>query len=201
MIEPAQTSQEVSQSRIERWMHKKGEKHLYIWLAFISFAESSFFPLPPDPFLLVATCRKPNNWLKYALWISFWSIIGGIGGYIIGYYFFGFFGQKIIDIYSLQTQFTRVGELFTQNEFFSIFVSAFTPIPYKIFTIAGGFFKINIFKFILASFFGRSLRFILVSFLAKMFGKKYGKQFLKYLDIFMITLVILLVLYSLHSFI
>jgi membrane protein YqaA with SNARE-associated domain len=186
---------------VERWIEKKGDKNLFGWLSAISFSESSFFPIPPDPFLLVATCLKPGRWWKYATLVALSSVLGGIFGYIIGFYFFDLFGQKIVDIYSLQDEFQKVGLLFQQNAFLSIFVAAFTPIPYKVFTIAGGFFKINVFTFIAASIFGRSMRFFLVAFLAKIFGKQYGQRFLKFLDLFMIILVIALVLYSLHSLI
>ncbi len=186
---------------VEMWTQTKGEKALVAWLSGLSFAESSFFPVPIDPLLLVMTCLKPEKWLKYALITSFFSVLGGLFGYFIGYFFFDLFGQKIVNFYSLQDEFLKVGVLFNQNAFFSIFVSAFTPIPYKIFTIAGGFFNINIITFVIASIFGRAARFTLVAFLAKIFGKRYGKLFLKFLDIIMLLLIIVIVLYSLHSFI
>lgn len=191
----------IKKTYVERWIEKKGDKQLPWWLAGISFVESSFFPIPPDPFLLVATCLKPNRWWKYALLISLFSVLGGLFGYVIGHYFFDLFGQKIVSLYNLESQFQKVGELFEQNAFWSIFVSAFTPIPYKIFTIAGGFFRIDLFTFIIASIIGRSMRFFLVAFFAKVFGKTFGKLFLKFIDIILIILVILLVLYSLYSFI
>lgn len=186
---------------VEAWTQTKGEKALVKWLSGLSFAESSFFPVPIDPLLLVMTCLKPEKWFKYALIASITSVLGGLFGYAIGYYFFDLFGQKIVNFYSLQDEFFKVGVLFNQNAFFSIFVSAFTPIPYKIFTIAGGFFKINVLTFIIASILGRGARFFIVAFLAKMFGKRYGKIFLRFLDIIMLVLIIAIVLYSLHSFI
>jgi len=186
---------------VEKWVKKIGEKGINKWLGLIAFAESSFFPIPPDPFLMVATCLNPKRWLRYAFIVSIWSVLGGIFGYLIGYYFFDLFGKGLVSTYNLESQFAQVELLFEKNAFLSIFVSAFTPIPYKIFTIAGGFFKINILTFIVASFFGRSMRFLLVAFIAKIFGKQYGQRFLKFADILMIILVILLVLYSLHSFI
>ena len=186
---------------VEKWVEKKGKKQLPWWLGGISFAESSFFPIPVDPFLLVSTCLKPHRWIRYALIVSVASVLGGIFGYLIGFYFFDLFGKRIIDFYSLQEQFAYVGELFDQNAFWAVLISAFTPIPYKIFTIAGGFFKINLISFILASVIGRAARFFLVAFFAKLFGKTFGKFFLKFVDIIMIILVILLILYSLNSFI
>jgi membrane protein YqaA with SNARE-associated domain len=191
----------IKKTYVERWTEKKGDKQLPWWLGLISFLESSFFPIPPDPFLLVSTCLKPEKWWKYALIISITSVLGGIFGYAIGYYFFDLFGQKIINLYSLEKHFQTVGGLFEKNAFISILISAFTPIPYKIFTIAGGFFKINIITFIVASILGRSSRFFLVAFLAKLFGKTFGKLFLRFIDVILIILVILLILYSLHSFI
>ena len=192
---------QIKTTYVEKWVHKIGEKGINKWLGLISFAESSFFPIPPDPFLVVATYLNPKRWYKYALTVSLFSVIGGFFGYLIGFYFFDIFGQRLVDTYNLQTQFKQVEVLFEQNTFLSVFISAFTPIPYKIFTIAGGFFKINIFSFILASFAGRSMRFFLVAFITKIFGKRYGQKFLKFADISMLILVILIVLYSLHSFI
>lgn len=188
-------------THVERWVHKVGEKGVTKWLTGISFAESSFFPIPVDPFLMVATCLKPHKWFRYALIVSIASVVGGLFGYLIGFYFFDLFGQKLIEVYKLQSQFAQVEVLFQNNAFLSIFISAFTPIPYKIFTIAGGFFKINILMFVWASILGRALRFFLVSFLARWFGKAYGQLFLKFVDAIMLLLVILVVLYSLHSFI
>lgn len=191
----------IKKTYVERWIEKKGDKQLPWWLGVISFVESSFFPIPPDPFLLVSTCLKPEKWWKYALLISITSVLGGLFGYIIGYYFFDLFGQKIVSLYNLESQFEQVGKLFNQTAFWSIFVSAFTPIPYKIFTIAGGFFRIDLITFIIASTIGRSMRFFLVAFLAKIFGKTFGKLFLRFIDIILILLVIFIVLYSLYSFI
>jgi membrane protein YqaA with SNARE-associated domain len=191
----------VKKTYVEKWVEKKGEKQLPWWLGGVSFAESSFFPIPPDPFLLVATCLRPEKWKRYALIISVTSVLGGLFGYLLGYYFFDLFGSKIVSLYGLEEQFKKVGELFNQNAFIAILTAAFTPIPYKIFTIAGGFFQINLISFIIASIIGRSSRFFLVAFLAKIFGKTFGKRFLKFIDLILLLLVIVIVLYSIHSFI
>src|SRR5690606_29160861 len=98
---------------------------------------------------------KPAKWWKYALIVSLFSVLGGLFGYAIGFFFFDIFGQKIIDIYNLHDHFKAIGEAFDSATFISMFIAAFTPIPYKIFTIAGGFFMVNILQFIVASIIGR----------------------------------------------
>ena len=181
--------------KIQNWLLNLSEKSKNFWLAVIAFAESSFFPVPPDPFLMLAIFNKPKNWIRYTLNISIFSVLGGIFGYLIGFLFFDVVGQWLIDTYHLVGEFETVRELFAKNAFWAVFVSAFTPIPYKIFTIASGFFVVNIISFIVASLLGRTIRFFIVGAISHFLGKRFAQTFLKYFDIIAILVVILLVLY------
>jgi membrane protein YqaA with SNARE-associated domain len=189
------------------YLHKKlhkfvkdfTERQKVFWLSVISFIESSFFPIPPDPFLMLAVINKPQKWLKYFFFVSLFSVLGGIFGYFIGLFFFDLIGASIIEFYSLEKQFELVFGLFNKYSFIAIFVSAFTPIPYKIFTIASGLFGINFFVFVLASLIGRPMRFFIVAYLMKVFGEKFGKKLIKIIDIVLVTLVLLLIIYTVFS--
>lgn len=148
----------------------------------LSFAESSFFPIPPDFFIFPLVIRRPERWLKMALIVTISSVVGGMFGYLIGFVFFEFLGRPLIAFYHLENQIQVVGDLFEKNAFLAIFTAAFTPIPYKVFTIAGGLFQINLFSFILASILGRGGRFFAVSYASKFFGKKFGEVAIKYFN-------------------
>jgi len=181
--------------KIYNWLRGLSEKSKSVWLALIAFAESSFFLIPPDPFLMLAIFINPKKWMKYTSIISIFSVIGGLFGYLIGFFFFDLVGEWLINTYHLQTQFETTKELFNHNAFLAVFVSAFTPIPYKIFTIASGFFSINIFSFVVASLFGRSLRFVVVGAFSYFLGKRFATIFVKYFDLISILVVLAVVLY------
>mgnify|MGYP000486458227 CR=1 FL=1 len=159
-----------------------------IALFVLSFAEASFFPIPPD-FMLVAILgsKQQKKWIYYSALTAGWSVLGGALGYFIGFLLFDSLGQWLINTYNLQDHMVTVKELFDQNAFWAIFISGFTPIPYKIFTISAGFFKINFFTFIFASIISRFLRFFIVGYIMKVFGDSMSKLVFKYFNI--ITLV------------
>ena len=175
----------VIKIKTRNWMIKHaGSAHAKRWLSFFSFAEASFFPIPPD-FILVAILgsRQQKNWFYYSALTAFWSVLGGVLGYIIGYLLFDTVGQWLISTYSLQDHMITVKDLFDQNAFWAIFISGFTPIPYKIFTISAGFFGINFLTFILASAISRFLRFFVVGYIMKVFGEEMSKFAFKYFNI------------------
>lgn len=185
--------------RIKAGIISMNEKSKTFWLSVLSFVESSFFPIPPDPFLMIATVNNPVKWKKYAFYTSLFSVLGGIFGYFIGFYFFDLFGKALIQFYSLEVSFEKIKTIFETGSFMAIFLAAFTPVPYKIFTIASGFFGINLFIFIIASIFGRSIRFFAVSFLMKVFGERFGQRLIRIIDILLILLVIFILAYTLIS--
>ena len=168
------------------------------WLAITSFSEASFFILPPDVMLVAMLMYGAEKWVRYASLATLFSVFGGLFGYFIGVAFFDVFGDLIIRTYGLQDQFIHVSELYQTNAFVAVFVSAFTPIPYKIFTITAGVFNVSLLVFILASFLGRGLRFFLISFIMKLLGKRFLDVFTRYFNtitLFVVIGVILILIF------
>lgn len=191
-----------TRDRLHQWtMHHSSKESAPWWLAGISFAESSFFPIPPDLFLsAILIAKKGASWFKLALITTGASVAGGLFGYLIGYSFFSLIGAPLISFYHAEDAFHQVEELFSGNAFLAIFLAAFTPIPYKVFTIAAGFFKINLLTFIVASFIGRGMRFFVVAYLFKTFGEKIGSLVYRYFNIAAIIFAILLVVLVIYVF-
>lgn len=160
----------------------------------LSFAESSFFPIPPDPLLIAMVVARPKKWLRLALITTFASVIGGAFGYLIGYAFQETVGIWIIETYHLQSEFANVGNLYAEYTALAVIVAGFTPIPYKLFSIAAGVFSVSLPLFVAASFVGRGGRFFLVAFLMNQFGRRYKDQIEKYIDILGFVFIIVAVL-------
>lgn len=163
-------------------------------LAGIAFAESSFFPIPPDPLLIAMVMARPVYFLRHAAICTFSSVLGGILGYVIGLMLFSTVGAWIVSTYGLQEAFVYIGQQYQENTFLTVFTAAFTPIPYKLITIAAGVFKVHFLMFILASLIGRGARFFLVAVLAQQLGRRYKDSIEKYIDLLSIAFVMLLIL-------
>ncbi|MBI2442184.1 MAG: DedA family protein [Lentisphaerae bacterium] len=163
-------------------------------LFLLAFAESSFFPIPPDMLLIALALSRPRKSLWFALICSLGSVLGGIAGYGIGYFFWEAVGEPIINFYHAQAAFAKVQGYYQRDAFFYVFLAAFTPIPYKVFTIAGGICQIRLWQdLVLASLIGRSLRFFLVAALFYFCGPPI-KQFIdRYFEILTIVFGVLLV--------
>ncbi|HPF47630.1 MAG: DedA family protein [Alphaproteobacteria bacterium] len=143
-----------------------------LWiLALMSFAESSFFPIPPDVLVIPMVIAAPTRAWRIAFVCSISSLFGGIFGYIIGAYFFDLIGQPIVDFYHLQSQFERFRTLYNDYGALIVAVAGFSPIPYKVFTIASGVTHLDMTTFIIASAVSRSARFFLVAALLWKYGK------------------------------
>jgi membrane protein YqaA with SNARE-associated domain len=141
-------------------------------LIVVSFIESSFFPLPPDVILIPMIILKKKKWVYYSMLCTAGSVVGGLVGYLIGFQFYNHLGVKLIDFYHAQHQFALVESFYREYGFFAVFTAGFTPIPYKVFTIVAGVFKMNVASFTIASIFGRGGRFLLEGFLIFKFGEK-----------------------------
>tara|TARA_B100000900_G_scaffold102775_1_gene85177 strand:- start:125 stop:721 length:597 start_codon:yes stop_codon:yes gene_type:complete len=147
------------------------------FLAFISFIESSFFPIPPDVMIVPMVLAKKEDYLKIFLVATIFSVLGGILGYFLGSLFLDF-SMTIIEFYNYED---KVFEL--QNKLSNkaglvfwigtLFLAGFTPLPYKVFTITSGFIGFNIYIFIIISLISRGLRFFIVSYLSMKFGDKF----------------------------
>ena len=139
-------------------------------LALVSFAESSFFPVPPDLLLFPMTLQAPRHAWRFAAICTIASVLGGIAGYAMGYAFYESIGIHIINFYGLGEQFDRFESLYHEWGIIIILVAGFTPIPYKVFTIASGFAMLNLPLFAATSLVARGARYFLVCWLTRRFG-------------------------------
>ncbi|MFQ5901717.1 MAG: YqaA family protein [Thermodesulfobacteriota bacterium] len=171
-------------------------------LALLAFSESCFFPIPPDVLLIAMAISVPKKALKYALICSVFSVLGGMAGYLIGWGMWELVGDFFLKyVFSpLEHNIDRGRELFQivqlkyqTNAFFAIFTAAFTPIPYKIFTIAAGVFGVKFFTLVTASAIGRSMRFFIVAGLIYFLGPSIKGFIDKYFNILTIVFTIILV--------
>jgi membrane protein YqaA with SNARE-associated domain len=186
----------VAMKKMKVWMEGFAEKPgaMYI-LAGLAFIESSFFPLPPDILLIAIAVSSPQKALRAALWCSVGSVFGGIFGYYIGYGLMETIGMQIVDFYNAQEIWAKLVATF-QGEvgFWFLAGAAFSPIPYKIATIAAGATKMPIVEFIIISSIGRAARFFIVAGVIYYFGPK-TKEFIdKYFDKLSIAFLLLLIL-------
>ncbi len=170
-------------------------------LGVLAFVESSFFPVPPDVLLIALCLGKPQKAFRYAAICTAFSVLGALGGYAIGYFLWQtaageptalanwFFERGVFD----REGFEAVRVLFDRWDFWVIFTAGFTPIPYKLFTIAGGLFGIGLGGFILASTVSRGLRFFLIAGLIWKFGAPVKVFIDKYFNWLAIAFTVLLV--------
>lgn len=180
--------------KMRDWFLRHAEgPHMSIWLALFSFAESTFFPVPTDVLLIPIVAARANRWIYFAFLTTISSVIGGIVGYAIGAFIFEILGAPIIAFYGLEQEMERVAQLFADNAFLAIFISAFSPIPYKVFTLSAGFFSISLPVFIFASLLGRALRFFGVAFLARRFGRLMGRFIFNYFNTISFIAAILII--------
>ena len=152
------------------------------YLAALSFAESSFFPLPPDVMLApMVLAQRQCAWFFAAL-TTLWSVLGGIVGYLIGMFLFGLVAEPIIHFYDAQAAFDSAREKFQKHGIWIVFLAGFTPIPYKLFTISAGLAAMSLMPFVAASLIGRGARFFLVAGLIYAGGKRFETQLRRYAD-------------------
>lgn len=141
-------------------------------LGVLAFAESSFFPIPPDPLLIALALGKPRRAFWFATICSIASVLGGIAGYLIGWGVWsavsGFFFNYVPGV--TPEAFETVRSLYERWDFWAVFVAGFTPLPYKVFTLAAGVFQISLPIFVLASVTSRSARFFILAGLIYFFG-------------------------------
>ena len=161
-----------------------GHKNSNYFLGVISFIESSFFPIPPDIMIAPMAIAKKKEFLKIFLIATFFSVMGGIFGYLIGAYFFELainiiefydYGDKVIDI---KNALSKGDGFYTWLAI--LFLAGFTPLPYKVFTITSGLISFNLLFFILISFISRGLRFFIVSYLSSKFGDTFTNYMNRY---------------------
>ena len=162
-------------------------------LFLIAVAESSFFPIPPDVLLLALAISIPTRAFRYAIVCAIGSILGGMLGYLIGYGLWESVGQPIFDFYGYMDKYEWIRNRYEIYNAWAVGIAGFTPIPYKVFTIAAGACRINFPVFVLASIASRSARFFLVAGLIRVFGERIKDFIEKYLNLLTIVFVVLLI--------
>ncbi len=184
-------------------------KRLYLWvlhwaetpygtpaLFLLSFAESSFFPIPPDVLQIALSVSKPKRSFYYAAVSGLGSVLGGLAGWIIGFAFWavvgGFFFAHIPGV--TEENFAKVRDLYQANAFLALLGAAFTPIPFKVFTISAGVFEISLWILLVASTIGRLGRFMLVAAFIYAFGPSVKTLLDKYFELATLAFFALLVL-------
>ena len=175
------------------------------YLAIVSFVESSFFPIPPDVMIIPMVISKKSDFIKIFLITTIFSVLGGMLGYLIGAFFFDF-GSQIMSFYGYENKLSSIKEnLVNSDGFYAwlgiLFLAGFTPLPYKVFTIASGLISFNFFIFIVISLVSRGLRFFIVSYLSYKFGnlftefmEKHGSKWFTIIGLIIVIIGLLIYL-------
>jgi membrane protein YqaA with SNARE-associated domain len=150
-----------------------------MFLAIVSFAESSFFPIPPDVMIVPMVIAKKNDYLKVFLIATLFSTLGGVLGYFIGSYFLDF-GISVVGFYGYEDRVLILKNSLTKGTglyiwLATLFLAGFTPLPFKVFTITSGMIGFNLFVFFFICLISRGLRFFIVSYLSFKFGDIFNK--------------------------
>ncbi len=159
------------------------------WLAFFSFVESSFFPIPPHPLLGLMCLAQPKKAIRYALICTAASVAGGVFGYAIGFFVFEAVGQWLITALGLQDALPAVQCYVDRDGAWVVFIAAFTPVPFKLATIVSGFLGMALVPFLIASIAGRASIFMIVGVLFRIFGAPIKAFIDKYLGMVTIAFV------------
>jgi len=197
-IQPEQALQDKRRSLMHQlydWVSHWLKTPYGIWALFlVAVAESSFFPIPPDVFLMALALNEPKRSFRYATICSIGSVLGGMLGYGLGLWFMESLGQHIIEIYGLIDKYQVVQHLYQHYDVWAVGAAGFTPLPYKLFTITAGAFHLDFKTFVLVSIVSRSARFFLVGGLIYRYGAPIKYFIVKYLNLLTIIFLILLIL-------
>lgn len=155
----------------DRVLALAGSRRAGLWLAVVSFAESSFFPIPPDALLIPMVLARPGRAWRLAFVCTLASVTGGALGYLIGYALFNVLAEPILRLYHYQDAFAAFQAKYAQWGLWVILIKGLTPIPYKIVTIASGAARFNFALFMLASAATRGVRFFAVAGLLRYWGE------------------------------
>ncbi len=160
----------------------------------LAFVEASFFLVPPDVLLIALCVGQSKRSLYFAAICTAGSVLGGVFGYLIGFQLFELIGQPIIDFYDAGEAFRRVGDLYAENLVLALGTAGFTPIPYKVFTIAAGAFAVPFLPFVLISAVSRGARFFLVAGLIRIWGPQIRGFIDRYFNLLTVVFVVALIL-------
>ena len=194
------------QKLYKKCLELASHKSSNFYLGFVSFVESSFFPIPPDVMIIPMVIAKKKQYLNIFLIASIFSVFGGIFGYLIGYLFFDL-AIYVIEFYGYQDKVENLKFSMSQGSGFLawlsiLFLAGFTPLPYKAFTISSGLIAFNLPVFIFVSLISRSLRFFIVAYLSYKFGElfteymeKHGSKWFTIIGIIIVIIFIFIYLY------
>ena len=165
---------ELYQKSLALAAHKSSK----VFLAIVSFVESSFFPIPPDVMIVPMVIAKKNDYLKIFIIATLFSTLGGVLGYFIGSYFLDF-GMSVVGFYGYEDKVINLKSSLTSGTGFyiwlvTLFLAGFTPLPFKVFTITSGMIGFNLFIFLIICLFSRGLRFFIVSYLSFKLGDTFN---------------------------
>jgi len=166
---------QLYQKTIKLAAHKSSK----FYLAILSFAESSFFPIPPDVMIAPMVIAKKDDFFKIFLIATLFSSFGGLLGYFIGFSFLDF-GMKVVEFYGYEDKVINLKNSLSNGTSFyiwlaTLFLAGFTPLPFKVFTITSGMINFNLFIFFIICLISRGLRFFIVSYLSFKFGNTFNK--------------------------
>ena len=174
-------------------LDKASHRHASWFLSIISFAESSFFPIPPDIILIPMVLAKRTKAFFYALICTFSSVAGGIFGYLIGFVLFNTIGVHLINFYNLNEHVSEFKSYYIAYGAWVVIIAGFTPFPFKVITIASGLFQLNFIIFIFCSLISRGARFYLVASLLYFLGDNVKIFIDKYFNFLTILFFVLLI--------
>ncbi|WP_075522154.1 YqaA family protein [Candidatus Pelagibacter communis] len=189
----------------KKCLNLAAHKNSKYYLALVSFIESSVFPIPPDVMIVPMVISKKKEFIKIFLITTIFSVLGGILGYFIGAFFFDI-SMQIMSFYGYEDKMADLkNNLLNSQGFYAwlgiLFLAGFTPLPYKVFTIASGLISFNILTFIFISFISRGLRFFIVSYLSYKFGNlftefmdKYGSKWFTVIGILIVLIGVIIYL-------
>ena len=200
MNEPKQPAQEPSSSgpgvlrRTYEWVLKWAESRYALPALFVlALAEASFFPIPPDVLLLAMAMGRPRMSLRFAFWCTLGSVAGGLIGYLIGALLWSGLQDLVFEHVFPAEKFEFVLEQYRAHGFWVIFTAAFTPVPFKVFTVAAGVARLDLVPFVIASLVGRGARFFLVAGIVRIRGERAREFFDRYFNLITVAVMVLLV--------
>ncbi len=170
-------------SHLYAWMIQWSRHPRAVWfLAVNSFVESVFWPIPPDVMLAPMCLAHPQRAWRYALVAAVSSALGGLAGYLLGYWLFDVAVLPAIELLGYQEKFELIKQWFERWDVWVVFLAGFSPIPYKLFTVTAGMMQMALLPFMLASIISRSARFFLVASLMKWGGVRMEHKLRQYID-------------------
>lgn len=180
-------------NRLYQWvLHWAETPYALPALFAVSFAEASFFPIPPDILLVAMVLARPDQWLRYGTVCTIASVLGALFGYLVGWGLWGLVHPYFFDYIISEQAFGSVVQRYDDAALITVFTAALSPIPFKIVTLAGGVAQISILSLILGSILGRGGRFLVIAVLLHRFGPPMKEYIERYFDLLALLAILVL---------